>query len=147
MKVNAPRLIDIHRQQACLLTCYRKLAFSVLTVPFMLKRKNSDYDAPDSSIFGDVPTRTKRLFRRKDSCRQRWTPQQQNIMPELLEYILQHEEAFKKYTAPPVPISMNVANMCKPAPTCIALCGLPTATGNQSGWIPCQHRGLDEGAE
>jgi charged multivesicular body protein 7 len=72
----------------------------------MLKRKIPDYDAPDSSIFGDVPARNKRLFRRKDSCR---TPQRQNIMPELLEYILQHEEAFEKCTA--LSSIRNPANM------------------------------------
>ncbi|KAF3003676.1 hypothetical protein E8E13_008585 [Curvularia kusanoi] len=61
----------------------------------MLKRKISDYDAPDSSIFGDVPVRNKRLFRRKTSDRQQWTPQRQSNMAQLLDFILEHEEAFQ----------------------------------------------------
>lgn len=62
----------------------------------MLKRKISDYDASDSSIFGDVPARTKRLFRTKPSVKQQWAPQPQNNMSTLLEFVLQHEEPFKK---------------------------------------------------
>lgn len=63
----------------------------------MLKRKISDYDASDSSMFGDVPVRTKRaLYRRKNSDKQQWAPQPQTTMSELLDFVLQHEEAFKK---------------------------------------------------
>ncbi|KAJ4342741.1 hypothetical protein N0V87_000950 [Didymella glomerata] len=61
----------------------------------MLKRKISDYDASDSSMFGDVPVRTKRLYRRKNSDKQQWAPQPQTTMSELLDFVLQHEEAFK----------------------------------------------------
>ncbi|KAH6614179.1 Snf7-domain-containing protein [Boeremia exigua] len=61
----------------------------------MLKRKISDYDASDSSIFGDVPARNKRLFRPKHSVKQQWAPQPQSNMSELLDFVLQHEEAFK----------------------------------------------------
>ncbi|KAJ8112035.1 hypothetical protein OPT61_g5505 [Boeremia exigua] len=61
----------------------------------MLKRKISDFDASDSSIFGDVPARNKRLFRPKHSVKQQWAPQPQSNMSELLEFVLQHEEAFK----------------------------------------------------
>jgi charged multivesicular body protein 7 len=68
----------------------------------MLKRKPSYSDVPDSSLFGDTLTRKssgkrKRLFRPKNSAPQpSWTPQHERNMGELLEFVLQHEEAFKK---------------------------------------------------
>ncbi|KAJ4342543.1 hypothetical protein N0V95_006914 [Ascochyta clinopodiicola] len=66
----------------------------------MLKRKLSGHDVSDSSIFGDFPARMtsvkrKRLFRPKNSDKQAWAPQQDSNMSELLDFVLQHEEAFK----------------------------------------------------
>ncbi|KAJ4318142.1 hypothetical protein N0V94_004578 [Neodidymelliopsis sp. IMI 364377] len=66
----------------------------------MLKRKLSGNNVSETSIFGDVPKRMtsvkrKRLFRPKNSDKQQWTPQQPNDMSELLDFVLQHEEAFK----------------------------------------------------
>jgi charged multivesicular body protein 7 len=73
----------------------------------MLKRKPSDElegaDGPhaSSSIFGDAPPRRqhKRLFRLKDHNTHTWKPKTERAMSELLDFILQHEEAFKKYSA------------------------------------------------
>ncbi|KAF2129512.1 hypothetical protein P153DRAFT_291372 [Dothidotthia symphoricarpi CBS 119687] len=66
----------------------------------MLKRKNSYSDlthTPDSSVYGDTRIkRNKRLFRSKTLNRKEsWTPDTERAMTELLEFILQHEEAFK----------------------------------------------------
>ncbi|KAF1362662.1 hypothetical protein EJ07DRAFT_106553 [Lizonia empirigonia] len=66
----------------------------------MLKRKISGNEASDSSVFGDVPARMtsvkrKRLFRPKHSDRQQWAPRPDSNMSELLDFVLQHEEAFK----------------------------------------------------
>jgi charged multivesicular body protein 7 len=67
----------------------------------MLKRKLSPSDVSDSSLFGDTLTRKssgkrKRLFRPKPSApRPSWTPHERN-MSELLDFVLQQEDAFKK---------------------------------------------------
>jgi hypothetical protein len=116
----------------------------------MLKRKNSDYDVSDSSIFGDVPARMtsfkrKRLFRPKNSNKQQWAPQQHSNMSELLDFVLQHEEAFKKCAD--LPLYILKANIYKPATPCIAVCGLPAATRDQSRRLPCQYRSLDKSAD
>ncbi|USP75967.1 uncharacterized protein yc1106_03241 [Curvularia clavata] len=66
----------------------------------MLKRKSScDLSTPHVSIFSDDPTpgrhkRRRTLFRSKPNKPQ-WIPEPQRDMSELLEFILQHEEAFK----------------------------------------------------
>jgi hypothetical protein len=68
----------------------------------MLKRKLSPSDVSDSSLFGDTLTRKssgkrKRLFRPKPSAPQpSWTPQHEHNMSELLDFVLQQEDAFKK---------------------------------------------------
>ncbi|KAH7395024.1 Snf7-domain-containing protein [Phaeosphaeria sp. MPI-PUGE-AT-0046c] len=67
----------------------------------MLKRKPSgelDCDPHAAgSIFGDDPTRrqNKRLFRFKGHNKHAWQPGTELAMTELLDFILQHEEAFK----------------------------------------------------
>lgn len=67
----------------------------------MLKRKASgDLSSPHVSIFSNDPTlgrhkRKRTLFRPKHTKPQ-WTPKAERDMSELLEFILQHEEAFKK---------------------------------------------------
>jgi charged multivesicular body protein 7 len=69
----------------------------------MLKRKPShELDGSPhvlNSIFGDDPTRRqrKRLFRPKNHNKHIWQPEKEPAMTELLDFILQHEEAFKKY--------------------------------------------------
>jgi len=71
----------------------------------MLKRKlalTGDVDVQPhgrGSIFGSDPTRHQRrrlLFRTKDHNTPLWQPEKKGDMTELLEYILQHEEAFQK---------------------------------------------------
>jgi charged multivesicular body protein 7 len=68
----------------------------------MLKRKLSPSDVSDSSLFGDTLPRKlsgkrKRLFRPKHSAPQlSWTPQHERNMSELLDFVLQQEDAFKK---------------------------------------------------
>jgi charged multivesicular body protein 7 len=69
----------------------------------MLKRKPSrELDAVDagphvlSSIYGDRKRPPKRLFRPKNHNKPAWQPEAERAMTELLEFILQHEEAFKK---------------------------------------------------
>jgi charged multivesicular body protein 7 len=65
----------------------------------MLKRKLS-HDlslGPHASVFGDDPTRgrhRKRLFRNNNG--HLWTPKAERDMSDLLDFVLQHEEAFKK---------------------------------------------------
>lgn len=68
----------------------------------MLKRKAScDLTAPHiSSIFSDDPTlgrhkRKRALFRSKP-IKPQWIPEAERDMSELLDFVLQHEEAFKK---------------------------------------------------
>ncbi|KAJ4368188.1 hypothetical protein N0V83_006544 [Neocucurbitaria cava] len=67
----------------------------------MLKRKLShDFSSgPHVSIYGDDPTRMtskrKQLFRPRNDNKQAWTPEKVLEMSELLEFVLQHEEAFK----------------------------------------------------
>jgi len=71
----------------------------------MLKRKPScDLNGPHVSIFSDDPTlgrhkRKRALFRSKHN-KPRWTPEVERDMSELLDFVLQHEEAFKKYLQP-----------------------------------------------
>jgi charged multivesicular body protein 7 len=61
----------------------------------MLKRKSSRDLTSDDPTFG--PSKRKRvLFRRKQPKQHQWIPEPQRIMTELLEFVLQHEEAFKK---------------------------------------------------
>ncbi|CAN9193898.1 unnamed protein product [Alternaria alternata] len=67
----------------------------------MLKRKPSRdlASGPHVSIFSDDPTlsrhkRKRSLFRSKHS-RAQWVPEPERDMSELLEFVLQHEEAFK----------------------------------------------------
>jgi charged multivesicular body protein 7 len=67
----------------------------------MLKRKPSrELDAGPhvlSSIYGDRKRRQpKRLFRPKNHNNPSWQPEAERAMTELLEFVLQHEEAFKK---------------------------------------------------
>lgn len=68
----------------------------------MLKRKLSPSDVSDSSLFGDslprkLSGKRKRLFRPKHSTPlPSWTPQHECTMSELLEFVLQQEDAFKK---------------------------------------------------
>ena len=67
----------------------------------MLKRKSSgDLDGGThvlKSIFGDrARRRPKRLFRPKDHNTPSWQPEPERDMTELLEFILQHEDAFQK---------------------------------------------------
>lgn len=68
----------------------------------MMKRKPSfepDCDPHAAgSVFGDDPTRrqSKRLFRFKNDNKHAWQPETEPAMNELLDFILQHEEAFKK---------------------------------------------------
>jgi hypothetical protein len=108
----------------------------------MLKRKISDYDASDSSMFGDVPVRTKRLYRRKNSDKQQWAPQPETTMSELLDFVLQHEEAFKKCAF--LAFCQYSANMCKSRAPCVFVRGLPAAARDQRRWLPRQHRSVDE---
>jgi len=75
----------------------------------MLKRKSS-YDhnsssrsgGPHVSIFSDDPTpgrhkRKRALFRPKQTKpKPQWIPTPERSMSELLEFVLQHEDAFKK---------------------------------------------------
>ncbi|KAH7398267.1 Snf7-domain-containing protein [Pyrenochaeta sp. MPI-SDFR-AT-0127] len=70
----------------------------------MLKRKLShDLDGSPhvrhASIFDDDPTqmtsKRKRLFRPKNNNKHQWKPEAERSMSELLEFVLQHEEAFK----------------------------------------------------
>lgn len=62
----------------------------------MLKRKPS-HDA-EGSILG--ARRQRRLFRAGKHLERSWQPATERDMTELLEYILQHEEAFQKYVPP-----------------------------------------------
>jgi charged multivesicular body protein 7 len=66
----------------------------------MLKRKPSQDAEGDShvlSIFGRRQ-RSKRLFRSQDHHNKTsWQPAKERAMTELLDFVLQHEEAFKKY--------------------------------------------------
>jgi charged multivesicular body protein 7 len=68
----------------------------------MLKRKPShELDARPhvlNSIFGNDPTRRqrKRLFNSTHHNKHIWQPEEEPAMTELLDFILQHEEAFKK---------------------------------------------------
>lgn len=68
----------------------------------MLKRKVSrdSSSGPRPSVYDDDPTRMtfkrKRLFRPKNNNNRGWTPKAERVMSELLEFVLQHEEAFKK---------------------------------------------------
>ena len=74
----------------------------------MLKRKaSSDSDhsggGPRVSMFADDPThgrhkRKRVLFRPKQNQPkpQQWIPAPERSMSELLEFVLQHEDAFKK---------------------------------------------------
>jgi charged multivesicular body protein 7 len=61
----------------------------------MLKKRK-----PSDDIISDDPTFRKRkrlLFRRKyPKPPPQWIPEPQRVMTELLEFVLQHEEAFKK---------------------------------------------------
>jgi hypothetical protein len=68
----------------------------------MLKRKPSRdlASGPHVSIFSDDPTlsrhkRKRSLFRSKRS-RAQWVPEPEHDMSELLDFVLQHEEAFRK---------------------------------------------------
>jgi charged multivesicular body protein 7 len=69
----------------------------------MLKRKPSHdlvASGPHVSIFSDDPTlsrhkRKRSLFRSKHN-RAQWAPEPERDMSELLEFVLQHEEAFSK---------------------------------------------------
>lgn len=72
----------------------------------MFKRKLShDFDGGPhvriASVFDGDPTpmtsKRKRLFRPKNNSKHLWTPEAERSMSELLDFILQHEEAFKKY--------------------------------------------------
>jgi hypothetical protein len=67
----------------------------------MLKRKPSHDADPHvtSSIFGARRQR-KRLFRSQDHNKHSWQPETERAMTELLEFVLQHEEAFQKYQMP-----------------------------------------------
>jgi charged multivesicular body protein 7 len=67
----------------------------------MLKRKPSlelDDAGPHvlCSIYGDRKRPPKRLFRPKNHNKPAWQPEPERAMSELLDFILQHEEAFKK---------------------------------------------------
>ena len=67
----------------------------------MPKRKLSQdlQSYPHASVFGDDPTpgrHRKRLFRSKTNNQAVWTPEGKRDMSELLEFVLQHEEAFKR---------------------------------------------------
>jgi charged multivesicular body protein 7 len=67
----------------------------------MLKRKPSrELDgAPHVSVFCDDPVtrrQPKRLFRSKHYNKHSWQPEKERAMTELLDFILQHEDAFKK---------------------------------------------------
>jgi charged multivesicular body protein 7 len=69
----------------------------------MLKRKPSSdlvVGGPHVSIFSDDPTlsrhkRKRSLFPSKHN-RAQWIPEPERDMSELLEFVLQHEDAFKK---------------------------------------------------
>jgi charged multivesicular body protein 7 len=73
----------------------------------MMKRKPTEEldgaDGPNasSSLFRDAPPlrARKRLFRLGDRNTHSWKPKKERAMPELLDFILQHEDAFKKYSA------------------------------------------------
>jgi charged multivesicular body protein 7 len=61
----------------------------------MLKRRHSHDLISDDPTFG-YP-RKRAIFRRKHTKPQpHWVPEPQRIMSELLEFVLQHEEAFQK---------------------------------------------------
>jgi charged multivesicular body protein 7 len=67
----------------------------------MLKRKPShDFAAPHaSSVFSDDPTpmtKKRSLFRPKHTKPPQWVPKSELDMSELLDFVLQHEDAFKK---------------------------------------------------
>ena len=77
----------------------------------MLKRKPSRdlASGPHVSIFSDDPTlsrhkRKRSLFPSKHN-RALWVPEPAREMSELLEFVLQHEDAFKKYH------HLNVGNL------------------------------------
>ena len=62
----------------------------------MLKRKPSDDPISDDPTLSYQP-RKRAIFRRKHSKPQpHWVPEPQRVMSELLEFVLQHEEAFQK---------------------------------------------------
>lgn len=71
----------------------------------MLKRKFAAVQAPPAaphalaSIYDADPTKRqrKRLFCPRLNKQLQWTPAKERDMTELLEFILQHEEAFNKY--------------------------------------------------
>jgi charged multivesicular body protein 7 len=55
------------------------------------------------SIYGARPRRRRKLFRSKTRDNPRWQPQPEPAMPELLDFILQHEDAFQKSAYPKPP--------------------------------------------
>jgi len=68
----------------------------------MLKRRLSfDVSGPRASLYDNDPARhgkrRRPLFRPKKEKAPRWTPTKERAMSPLLEFILQHEEAFNKY--------------------------------------------------
>jgi charged multivesicular body protein 7 len=60
----------------------------------MLKRKPSYDITSDDPTFGGK--RKRAIFRRKHPKQPQWAPEPERVMSELLEFVLQHEEAFQK---------------------------------------------------
>jgi hypothetical protein len=103
----------------------------------MLKRKPSGElevgCGPHVSVFGSNPTRRqKRLFRSKNYNKHSWQPEQERAMTELLDFILQHEEAFKKYARPNSASLVRKLTVSQPVPPLVTLRRLPPATRSES---------------
>ena len=71
----------------------------------MAKRKSlgDEWGSPDLDVDGSPRMTKRRVFRTNrvsinntTNCNP-WTPPQHNIMSDLLEFMITHEEAFKKY--------------------------------------------------
>jgi charged multivesicular body protein 7 len=60
----------------------------------MLKRKPSYDITSDDPTFGRK--RKRAIFRRKHPKKPQWVPEPERTMSQLLEFVLQHEEAFQK---------------------------------------------------
>jgi hypothetical protein len=119
--------------------------------PQMLKRKPSRElhvgGGPHVSVFGRDPTRRqKRLFRSRNDNKHSWQPETERAMTELLDFILQHEEAFRKYTRPKPAFPVRKLTISQPVPPLVTLRRLPPATRGEPRRIPCKHSSMDKSA-
>jgi hypothetical protein len=87
----------------------------------MAKRKGLGTDEWGSpSSVDESPRMTKRIFRtnrvsvNNTKGYNAWTPPRHNIMSELLEFLVTHEEAFKRYVLQPPKNPPTLPKHCMP---------------------------------